>query len=250
MTGLIRAELLKLRTARTFWALALGVLALVAIAAAAISVTSSFAPGDHPARQLLAIGGPADTCALIVGVLVVAGEFRHGTMTQALLVTPRRTRLLLAKLITVTAAALVLGLLAFGAAAAIVLPILAARHIASHADGAVIAGIIAGGAVTTGLSAALGIGIGALVRSQVGAVIAALALLYVLEPLLSLVPGIDAAVQRFGLAGLVSGATGTTGFPPGGHVLGPVPAALVFAAYALIFFMAGTLAFRRRDLAG
>jgi ABC-2 type transport system permease protein len=250
MTGLIRAEVLKLRTTRTFWALGLGSLALVAIAAAAISVTSSFAPGDHPARQVLAIAGPAVTCALVLGVLAVTGEFRHGTMTQALLITPRRSRLLAAKLVTATAGGLVLGLLAFAAASAIVLPVLSARHIASHVDGGAIAGIVVGGAVATGLSAALGTGIGAVVRSQAGAIIAALGLLYVLEPLLSLVPGINGVVQRFGLAGLASGASGTTGFPPGGHILGQVPAALILAAYALAFFIAGTLAFRRRDLPG
>jgi ABC-type transport system involved in multi-copper enzyme maturation permease subunit len=248
MSGLICAEALKLRTTRTFWALALVALSLVAIAAAAISVTSSFAPGDHPARQVLAIAGPAVTCALVLGVLTVTGEFRHGTITQALLITPRRTRLLVAKLIAAAAGGLVLGLLAFGEASAIVLPILSARHIASHADGGVIAGIVVGGGIATGLFAALGTGIGAAVRSQVGAIIAALGLLYVLEPLLSLVPGIDGVVQRFGLAGLASGASGTTGFPPGGHILGQVPAALILTAYALTFFIAGTLAFRRRDL--
>lgn len=248
MTRLIRAELFKLRTTRTFWALALGALALVAIAAAAVSLTSSFAPGDHPARQLLAIAGLAVTCAFVLGVLAVTGEFRHGTMTSALLITPRRTRLLLAKLITATAGGLVLGLLAFGEASAIVMPVLSARHIASQAGGGAIAGIIAGGAVATGLFAGLGTGIGAAVRSQAGAIIAALGLTYVLEPLLSLVPGIAGAVQRFGLGGLVSGVSGTAGFPPGGHVLGQLPAGLFLAAYALAFFTAGTLAFRRRDL--
>jgi len=109
MTGLIRAEVLKLRTTRTFWAITLGALALVAIAAAAISAASRFTPGDHPAQQALAVAGPANTFALVLGVLAVTSEYRHGTITPALLITPRRTRLLVAKLITLTVGGLVLG---------------------------------------------------------------------------------------------------------------------------------------------
>jgi ABC-2 type transport system permease protein len=248
MTGLIRAELLKLRTTRTFRAITLGALALVAIAATAISAASRFSPGDHPAQQALAVAGPANTFALVLGVLAVTSEYRHGTITPALLITPRRTRLLVAKLITLTVGGLALGLLAFGAAAAIVLPVLSERHIASQLDGGAVTAIIAGGAITTALSAALGVGIGAVVRNQAGAIIAALGLLYVLEPLLSLMPGIDRVVPRFGLGGLASGADGVAGFPPGAHLLGQVPAALILAAYALAVLTAGAMTFRRRDL--
>jgi ABC-2 type transport system permease protein len=249
MNALIRAEILKLRSTRTFWALTLGAPGLVAVGVMAMSVTSHFTPGDHPARQALALAGPAQTFALLLGVLAVTSEFRYGTITPALLITPRRTPLLGAKLITLTAAGLVLGLLAFGEAAAIALPILSARHITSQVDAASIAGIIAGGAITTGLAAALGVGFGALLRNQVGAIVAALGVLYVIEPLLSVIPAVESTVQRYGLGGLTSGASGTTGFPSDAHVFGQVPAALVLGSYALAVVVAGATLFRRRDLA-
>jgi hypothetical protein len=63
------------------------------------------------------------------------------------------------------------------------------------------------------LAAALGVGIGTVIRNQVGAVIAVLSLLYVAEPLLGFIPHLGPAVQTYGLGGLASGATGTTGFP-------------------------------------
>jgi ABC-2 type transport system permease protein len=249
MNRLIRAEARKLHTTRTFWAITLGTLALIAVAVTAASTASRFTPGDHPALQVFTLAGLAQTFALILGVLAVTSEFRHGTITTTLLITPRRTPLLAAKLITLTASGLVLGLLAFGETAAIVLPVLSARHIASQMDGATVAGIIAGGAIAATLAAALGVGIGAVVRSQTGAIITALGLLYVLEPVLSVLPGTSGAVQRFGVGGLASGTSGTSGFPSSAHLLQPVPAALTLGAYALAVLIAGMMLFLRRDVA-
>lgn len=249
MNALIRAEILKLRSTRTSWVLALGALGVVAVAVAAMSVTSRFTPGDHPARQALALAGPVQTFALLLGVLAVTSEFRYATITPALLITPRRTPLVGAKLVTLTAAGLVLGLLAFGGAATIALPVLSARHITAQVDAASLAGIIAGGSITTGLAAALGVGFGALIRNQVGAIVAALGVLYVIEPLLSVIPGIEHTVQRYGLGGLTSGASGTTPFPTSAHIFGQIPAVLVLGSYALAVVIAGAVLFRRRDLA-
>ena len=235
MTSLIRAEVDKLRSTRTYRMLALGALALIAAGVTATSLTTSHTGGANPARATLA--------------LAVTTEFRHKTITQAVLITPRRTPLLTAKAGTLTVAGLAFGLLATGAAAAITLPVLGSRHIASHVDAAQLAAIVAGGAVATALAAALGVGAGAVIRNQVGAVVTVLGLLYVAEPLLGFIPHAGAAVQTYGLGGLASGATATTGFPTSAHLLGQIPAALVLAAYALVFLVAGAVLLRRRDIA-
>ena len=249
MTRLIRAEVVKLRSIRTFRLLALGALALIAAGVTATSLTASHTGGADPARATLALAGLAQTFALIAGALAVTTEFRHKTITQAVLITPRRTPLLAAKAGTLTVAGLAFGLLASGAAVAITLPVLASRHIASHIDAAQLAAIVAGGAVATALAAALGVGAGAVIRNQVGAVVTVLGLLYVAEPLLGFIPHAGAAVQTYGLGGLASGATATTGFPTSAHLLGQIPAALVLAAYALVFLVAGAVLLRRRDIA-
>ena len=249
MTRLIRAEVVKLRSIRTFRLLALGALALIAAGVTATSLTASHTGGANPARDTLALAGLAQTFALIAGALAVTTEFRHKTITQAVLITPRRTPLLTAKASTLTVAGLAFGLLATGAAAAIALPVLASRHITSHVDAAQLAAIIAGGAVATALAGALGVGAGAVIRNQVGAVVTVLGLLYVAEPLLGFIPHAGAAVQTYGLGGLASGATATTGFPASAHLLGQVPAALVLAAYAVAFLVAGAALLRRRDIA-
>ena len=99
MTRLLRAEALRLVTTRAYWLLAAGATALIAGAIAATAATTSVTPGTSPARSVLAIAGLAQTVALLAGVLAVTGEFRHQTITSAVLITPRRTPLLAAKLI-------------------------------------------------------------------------------------------------------------------------------------------------------
>ena len=166
MTGLIRAEALRLATTRTYWLLAAGAIAVIAGGIAPTAAATSFTPGTNPAGSVLAIAGLAQTVALIAGALSVTGEFRHKTITPAVLITPRRTPLLTAKLITLAAAGLVFGLAATGMAATITLPLLAARHIPAGVSATGIAATIAGGAIATALAAALGVGVGAIIRTR------------------------------------------------------------------------------------
>ena len=248
MTSLLSAELLKLRTVRTPRVLGLAV--LVVVAGAVTATASTFSPGDHPARQVLAVAGPVQTVALLLGILAVTTEYRHGTLTPVLLMTPGRVRLLVAKLIVLTATGAVLGLVVYGAAATITLPVLSTRHIPDGLGPAGLAGLIAGGAAATALFAALGVGFGALVRNQVGAVAVALGLLYVAEPLLGAIPGAGDAVQRFGLAGLGSSASATSAFTGTARLFSAPAGVGLLAAYAVLVFAAGAALFRRRDLAG
>src|SRR5258708_2554655 len=82
MTGLLRAEPLRLATTRSYWLLAAGAVALIAAGTSATAATS-FASGTSPARTTLAIAGLAQTVALLAGALSVTGEFRHKTITPA-----------------------------------------------------------------------------------------------------------------------------------------------------------------------
>jgi ABC-2 type transport system permease protein len=248
MNRLLGAEALKLRSTRTFTLLTLAALSLIAIIAAASAAASTFHAGDHPGRESIGPAGAAHTFALILGVLALTSEFRHGTITSALLITPKRTRLLAGKVITLALAGVGLGLLAFAGAAAIALPLLSHRGIATGLGGGDLVRIIAGGTATTALFAALGVGIGALVRNQVGAIIAALSLIYAVEPALTFLPGIGDAVQKFGFGGLSSGASGTIALQSDAHILGQGPAVLVLAAYAVALFAAGAAVLSRRDI--
>ena len=248
MTRLLRAEALRLATTRAYWLLAAGATALIAGGIAATAAATSFTPGTSPARSVLAIAGLAQTIALIVGVLAVTSEFRHKTITPAALITPRRTPLLAAKLIILAAAGLVFGLAATGIATAITLPLLAARHIPAGLTGSSASAIIVGGGIATALSAALGVGVGAIIRNQAGAIIAVLALLYVAEPLLGFIPHLGTAIQQYGLGGLAAATTHTVGFPASAHLLGQPAAALVLAGDATLALLTGAALLKRRDI--
>jgi ABC-2 type transport system permease protein len=245
MTRLIGSELFKLRTTRTFYGLTGISLALILVIVILVSALSPFDPGDRPLPDLMEAGFFMQAITLVLGILIVTSEFRHGTITPSLLVVPDRIKLTLAKLGASLGMGLVLGLLTsllvagFGA--------LIIGGIRGEETGGGLGKLIVGGALAAALYAGLGVGIGALVRNQVGAIIGVLVWLFVLEGLIGLIPGVDEVVPKYGLNGVRAGLSGSD--PNGGmDVLGQVPAGLVLAGYVAVFVIAGLIMMRRRDV--
>src|SRR5215211_4777379 len=115
MTHLFAAELLKLRTLRGTWGYVLTVIALAALIAAgtigAATQDERFAL-DFQSDLVRATANVTTLIALLFGLTLVTTEFRHGTITPALLGTPRRAVLLATKLLAGSAAGLALALTA------------------------------------------------------------------------------------------------------------------------------------------
>ena len=181
----------------------------------------------------------------MLGILVFTSEFRHGTITPSLLAVPDRRRLVLAKVIAALAAGLVLCLVASALAAALGQLLLSTRDIDAGIGAGRTARLIAGGAAAGGLFAALGVGVGALVRNQVGAVIGALGWLFLVEPLLGIIPGASDAIGRWFPSGAAAALAGTA---TSDHPLAQIPAGLLLAAYVAAFAVAGIALMRRRDV--
>jgi ABC-2 type transport system permease protein len=248
MTRLVGAEIFKLRTTRTFYGLVIGALGLVLL----IVVIASATAGAHDItlRDVIGISGFAQVFALVLGILAVTSEFRHGTITPSLLVVPDRVRITLAKLGAGVLAGLALGLVATGLAALIGDLILGSRNIDLGLTGSQVTKMVIGGTVAAGLYAALGVGVGALVRNQVGAVVGTLVYLFVLENLLTIAKPLRDPVAKYGFGGVGNGLTGT-GDPNADHPpLHQVPAGLLLAAYCAVFLVAGIALMRRRDVSG
>jgi ABC-2 type transport system permease protein len=248
VTRLVSAEIFKLRTTRTFYGIVLGAVGLVVLIVVLAAALGTWQPSDIPMRDLMGISGFAQVFALVLGIIAVTAEFRHGTITPSLLVVPDRVRLILAKLGAGLVSGLALGLVTTGLAASIGAAILSQRGIDTGLTGSQLTKMIVGGTIATALYAALGIGVGALVRNQVGAVIGTLVYLFVLENLLQIVKPLRDPLAKYGFGGVGLGLTGTGDATADHPPLGQVSAGLVLAGYCAIFLVAGIAMMKRRDI--
>lgn len=247
MSRLIGAELLKLRTIRTAWILVLVAAALVALFAVLTLALSDVEPGDD-VRSLLSVASFGALFALILGVVGTTGEWRHNTITSALLVGPARSRLIAAKVIALALAGAVVGLACIVLTAAISLPWLAADGVETGLSGSEITGIVVGNVVYAALAATLGVGLGALVTNQLVAVIIALAALLVVEPtIIALV----SAYTPYSLGGLGTAISGGAEDDLGGDVdlFSAWVSGLLFLLYAAVLVALGAVRTERRDIA-
>ena len=242
MTRLVGSEIFKLRTTRTFYGLVGGALGLVLVIVILVSALVKFSASDRPLNDMMGVAGLAQAFVLVLGILSVTSEFRHGTITPSLLVVPDRIRLVVAKLFASVLIGLVVGLVATGLVALIVKGFGSARDFNTSGD---VLKLVAGGTLATALYAALGVGLGALVRNQVGAIVGSLVYLFVIESLLGIIPGLDDIVPKYGLGGVGNALSGTDN---GTDVLDQLPGGLLFAGYCAAFLVAGLVLMRRRDI--
>ena len=240
MSALVRSELLKLRTVpRTGLALLLGLLAVIGLGTAGTvdsDVDSPFAEGIL--RDVVSTASaPTVFFALVLGILVVTWEYRHGTITHSFLVAPVRERVLAAKAFAALAVGAAIGAIAVAAALAVAIPWLAAADRSIElGDGGLwldAVRVFAEGA----LWAAFGVGVGALVRNQAGAIAVALLWFLVAEPL------VGAVFERVG--DYVPGAATASLVGWDDAPLSPARGAVTTFAYAVVLGLAAVLSTRR-----
>jgi ABC-type transport system involved in multi-copper enzyme maturation permease subunit len=191
VTALVGAEWLKLRTVRSFWGYLAAVIAFAGIGAAGTvgSARASDRAADTFIPDLAGIATLSALIALVLGIVVVTGEFRHGTITPTFLATPHRERVLGAKFVfaLLGAAALVVVALVVIAAVAVPWLLVLGDSITLDGDVAEQAGRALLGAL---LWAGLGCAIGAAVHGQVAALIGTLIWILVVETLVSALLGV------------------------------------------------------------
>jgi ABC-2 type transport system permease protein len=172
LTELVGAELLKLRATRSMWAvmiIAFSVM-VVPVVLLLVFVAPSDLAGPSTLIDLTIPGVVVGLSVLILGVLGMASEFRHGTITSTFLATPRRLVVIVLKLgvfFVAGAAAAVVALVLIYLTIVVILPFRGVAIPTPH-DGewAYLGRVV----LTTGLFGAAGVAIGALLRSQVLAV--------------------------------------------------------------------------------
>jgi ABC-2 type transport system permease protein len=239
----LRAELLKVRSTRTTLGLLLGMIALIllfALLTGLVSNTSGLStPEDQ--RQLLSLGSVAGIFSALAGVLLVTSEFRFGTIRPTFLFTPQRPRVLAAKLAASLMAGIAFGVIGEGIGFAIGYVILAARGISFTLSGGDVTLLILGTLAATALWAALGVGFGAIVRNQVGAVIGLLAWGFIVDNLLfGLVPSVGRFTPTRAQDAVIGLKTD--------HLLSPAAGGLVLLGWVLVLALIGIPLVTRRDV--
>lgn len=191
MTALVASEWRKLRSVRALWGYLAAVVLFAGIGAAGTvgSATAADRARDSFSADLAGLASLAALVALVLGIVVVTGEFRHGTITPTFLATPQRERVLAAKLVFAVLGATALALLALAVVVVVALPWLLALGDSAALD--VATAESAGRAILGSvLWAALGLAVGAVVHGQVAALIGTLLWILVVENLLVALLGV------------------------------------------------------------
>lgn len=243
MNGQFSAELLKIRSTRTTIGLVIGMIALTLLFSLLSSLLTK-APNLVTAenqRGVLSVGSLAGVFSALAGIMLVTSEYRYGTIRPTFLFTPKRSHVLAAKLAAGLLAGLVFGILAEGLGFTIGYAAFAGRGIDLVLNGNQIALLLLGTFAATALWGAIGVGLGAIVRSQVGAIIGLLAWGFVAENLLfAFVP----SVGRFAPVHAQDAFIGLTTQ----HLLHAAAGGLMLTAWTVALALVGIAFAARRDV--
>jgi hypothetical protein len=250
--NLLLAETRKLRTVWTTWiltAVGWGLVVLSVLLPVLIPQFSS--PFIGSAEQVGAaidnIGGNS-IIVLIVGVLIVTTEFRHGTIGRTLQLVPSRLTVLGAKLGAGTLYAGFFVVTSLVIVAVLVVAMAAANDV-SLAFGPPVTTALWQVFVGMGLTALFGVALGALLRSQVIAVTVALLWIFVAEQLLAnFFPRFGQWLPFQALNSLFITPESRAQMPPNMQFLEPGIALAAFLAYVVAFTLLAALLMRKRDV--
>lgn len=268
-----RSELTKQFTTSIWWVLAIVLAAYVGFTATGLGFVLALAasgslPGDAqglpvadgdlwPLIYSLA-AGVGYVFPLLIGTLLVTGEFRHKTLTPTFLTTPRRGLVLWAKVVAGTVMGVIYAAVALLVTVGPGAGILAGFGLHTGLDSGDAWAMIGRIVLTYVLWVLVGIGVGLVVRNQVAAVVIVLAFTQFIEPLVrvggSFVEALtDVARYMPGAASdtlvgaSVLGASMTPGADAGG--LEWWGGGLLLAGYAAVFLLIGHIVSWRRDVA-
>lgn len=265
MRAALVTEYRKLVTTRMWWVLLLALAAYLAFIGAVLGFSVVFAGTDQGTVTLEGVdaataiysltNGVGYVFPLVIGSLAMTTEFRHRTITQSLLVEPRRGVFLGAKLLATVPVGLLYGVVATVAVVAASAPFLAIWGDGAFlTDGSVVEVLVLG-VVVTALWAVIGVAFGSVVTNQVAAVVGILAFTQLVEPVARLALGAFGGtdqVARFlpgAAADGIIGASYLTSYGAGGADLLPRWAALlVLLAYAGGLALVGRYTTLRRDV--
>jgi ABC-2 type transport system permease protein len=198
VSGILRAEIRKITTTRTWWIMLICILVLgggyaafpATVAVLQANPSGSGSPFDDPGivRSVYNGGNTVTRVgAMVMGIAAMGNEYRHQTLAATYLATPRRTRVLLGKAVSLLLFGLLYGLASVAAGLAVAVPFILANGGSFFLDQPATWRSLVLGVWSLALWTMLGMGIGILIRNMLVAMLDGISFAYLFEPILSLV---------------------------------------------------------------
>lgn len=252
-TRVLRSEWTKLRSVRsTLWSLFVAVAFTIGIAGLATAVIAHhwphMTPGDragfHPLEPTFAGVQLAQLAIGVLGVLTMTGEYSTGMIRATMTAVPRRLPVLWAKAAVYGATVLALMVPAAFAAFFVGQAILSRRHIDVGLGHAGVARAVVGAGLYLTVVGLFGLGLGAIVRNTAGGIALFAGLMFVLPPLMNVLPSSwnDAASPYLPLQ------AGERILQTTGGTLSPWAGFGILCAYAAAAIAVAAALLRRRDV--
>ncbi|KOU41484.1 hypothetical protein ADK55_28800 [Streptomyces sp. WM4235] len=243
----VRMEWTKLLSLRSY-RLLLALTALVTVTfgtiftliAATTDLASRADLGD-PLEMSFVSTGLARITVLVLGVLLITSEFGSGQALSTFTAVPRRWQVLAGKATVLSGTVLVVGTLSAAALLAVARVLFAQHGITVTTSTETQVRLVFGSGLQLALSALMALGLGALIRSSVGAIVSVLAVFLVL-PTLSFTLG---RVQPYLPGATASSLTTVDALP--GH-LSPVLALVATLAWTGTILTAGAVSLEKRAI--
>lgn len=264
-----RSETLKQFTTSMWWLLAVILVAYVAFTSAALgfalggAATGALGPTNGPELPTEGLAallystatGVGYVFPLLIGTLIVTAEFRHKTLSPTFLAVPRRGVVLWAKLAAGVLLGLLYGVLGIVAAVGPGAGFLAGFGLDTEFTSPDTWAMLGRMLIAYVLWVFIGIGVGALVRNQVGAIVGVLVFTQFIEPIVrtaaGFVDGLSSVTQYLpGAASdaLVGASILSVAMPAGTQPVQWWVGGLVLAGYAAVLLALGYLTTWRRDV--
>ena len=170
-------------------------------------------------------------------------EYRHRTATPTFLTSPKRGRVVIAKLVAYALAAVPFAMLVLAVNVLVVTVYAGARGDAPSLSGDNLR-VLASAGLALVIYAVIGVGIGALLRNQVGAIVGSLVYLFVVETVIRQIPATSGA-YKWMPGGALEALTATFAGP---DLLESWQGGLLLLGYGLLAAFLGTMLAVRRDV--
>jgi len=268
MSGAVKAEFRKFFSTRMWWGMAIGVFLAGALFALLFAlVVAGSTQGGGPGG-----GGPplpdlgntamvstvytaglnlAYLLTLVVGVMSIGSEYRHKTITSTFLSTPKRVRVMVAKVTSLLGIGALYGVVFLVGSVGVGGATIAIKGFSPVPEVGPIARALALSLLVLGLWSLLGLGAGILIPNQVAAILIAVGAAWIVEPLVGFLLGLVSwgkSVVPYMPSQATSAMVGQVSTSSTTELLSWWAGALVLVAYAAALAGIGSILTVRRDV--